>query len=375
MPINFTEPQAKAVVAAITVLAAVVILLALGSLLWLMVVFLRTFSSVFLPLAVGAVMALVLRPYYYWLSDQLRLPVPIALAIVFLSILVPLGAFLWFFGGLLMTQLSDMVGKAPGWWNDLMEFVKGRWPQVVEFTETNPLGQRIREILASQQAALVQGLQMIGGRALSVGSVVAYGISTLFSWAVLPIYFAYFLTRKPKQVKTESLLPFLKPETRSDVVYLAKEFVDIIVAFFRGQLIIAFLQGILFAVGFGLAGLRYGIVIGLLLGFLNIIPYLGSIVGLSIVLPVAYFQAGGGGEMLIWAIAVFVVVQLIEGYVLTPKIMGDRTGLHFMAIIVAIFFWGVALGGILGMIMAIPLTAFLVSFWHLAREKYIRELV
>jgi predicted PurR-regulated permease PerM len=147
------------------------------------------------------------------------------------------------------------------------------------------------------------------------------------------------------------------------------------VIFFRGQLMIAFLQGILFALGFGLAGLRYGIVIGLLLGFLNIIPYLGSIVGLSIVLPVAYFQAGGGSEMLLWAMAVFVVVQLIEGYLLTPKIMGDRTGLHFMAIIVAIFFWGVALGGILGMIMAIPLTAFLVSFWHLAREKYIRELV
>ena len=58
-----------------------------------------------------------------------------------------------------------------------------------------------------------------------------------------------------------------------------------------------------------------------------------------------------------------------------PRIMGDRTGLHFMAIIVAIFFWGSALGGILGMILAIPLTAFLVVFWRLAREKYIQELV
>jgi predicted PurR-regulated permease PerM len=375
MPLNFTEPQAKAVVAAVTVLATGVILFAVGSLLWLMVVFLRTFSSVFLPLAVGAVMALVLRPYYQWLCERMRLPMPIALAIVFLSILVPLGAFLWFFGGLLMAQLSDMLGKAPGWWNDLVEFIRGRWPQIVEFTETNPVGQRIRGALVSQQAALVQGLQIMGEKALSVGSVVAYGIGTLFSWAVLPIYFAYFLTRKPKQVNTESLLPFLKAETRLDVVYLAKEFVDIIVVFFRGQLMIAFLQGLFFAAGFGLAGLRYGIVIGLLLGFLNIIPYLGSIVGLSIVLPVAYFQAGGGSEMLLWAIAVFVVVQLIEGYVLTPTIMGNRTGLHFMAIIVAIFFWGVALGGILGMILAIPLTAFLVSFWHLAREKYIRELV
>ena len=375
MPLNFTEPQAKAVVVAVTVLATVVILLALGSLLWIGVVFLRAFSSVFLPLAVGAVMALVLRPYFQWLNGTIRLPMPLALAIVFLSILVPLGAFLWFFGGLMLTQLSELVGKAPGWWNDLVEFVRGRWPEIVEFTETNPVGKRIRGLLASQQQALVQGLQMIGGKALSVGSVVAYGLGALFSWAVLPIYFAYFLTRKPKQVNTESLLPFLKPATRLDVVYLAKEFVDIIVLFFRGQLMIAFLQGLLFAIGFGLVGLRYGIVIGLLLGFLNIIPYLGSIVGLSIVLPIAYFQAGGSIDMLFWALAVFVVVQLIEGYVLTPTIMGNRTGLHFMAIIVAIFFWGVALGGILGMIMAIPLTAFLVSFWHLARERYIRELV
>jgi predicted PurR-regulated permease PerM len=72
---------------------------------------------------------------------------------------------------------------------------------------------------------------------------------------------------------------------------------------------------------------------------------------------------------------VFAIVQAIEAYLLTPKVMGDRTGLHPMVIIVAIFFWGSALGGITGMILAIPLTAFLVVFWRLAREKYVRELV
>jgi predicted PurR-regulated permease PerM len=72
---------------------------------------------------------------------------------------------------------------------------------------------------------------------------------------------------------------------------------------------------------------------------------------------------------------VFTIVQLIESYFLTPKIMGDKTGLHPMAIIVAIFFWGSALQGILGMILAIPLTAFLVVFWRLAKERYIDEWV
>ena len=76
-----------------------------------------------------------------------------------------------------------------------------------------------------------------------------------------------------------------------------------------------------------------------------------------------------------WVLGVFAVVQMIEGYLLTPKIMGDRTGLHPVAIILAIFFWGSALNGILGMILAIPLTAFLVVVWRLAREKYIQEWV
>jgi len=330
---------------------------------------------VFLPLAVGAVIALVFRPYYKWLNEEVRLSAPIALAIVFLSILLPVGAFLWFFGALILAQLSDLAAKFPEWWNNIDDFVRDRWPKVVEFMQTNPLGQRIRGVLMSHQEALFKGFQTVGGTALSVGAVFLHGIGTVLSWVVLPVYFGFFLTRETRKVNTESLLPFLKAETRSDVVYLIKEFVNIIVAFFRGQLIIAFLQGVLFAVGFSLAGLRYGFVIGLGLGFLNIIPYLGSIVGLSIALPVAYFQEGGGWDTLLWVLAVFAVVQLIEGYALTPKIMGNRTGLHFMAIIVAVFFWGVALGGILGMILAIPLTAFLVSFWRLAKEKYIHELV
>ena len=159
------------------------------------------------------------------------------------------------------------------------------------------------------------------------------------------------------------------------MTYLAGQFVDIVVTFFRGQLIIASLQGLLFAVGFSLVGLRFGFVLGLVLGFLNIIPYLGSMIGLGIGLPLAYFQQGGGWPLVGAVLIVFAVVQLIEGYLLTPRIMGDRTGLHPMAIIFAVFFWGSALQGILGMILAIPLTAFLVVLWRLAREKYIGELV
>ncbi|MEZ5362317.1 MAG: AI-2E family transporter [Bryobacterales bacterium] len=103
------------------------------------------------------------------------------------------------------------------------------------------------------------------------------------AWVVLPVYFGFFLMADGlKLERLHDHLPFLKTETRKDVVYLIQQFVDIVVAFFRGQIIIAFLQGLLFAIGFSIVGLQYGFLIRLVLGFLNIIPYLGNIVGLGV---------------------------------------------------------------------------------------------
>jgi len=373
---QLSERQERAIGAAATLLAVVVILAAVGGLFWLAARFLQTFANVFLPLAVAAVAALVFQPFFDWLRTRLHLPTPLALVTLFLAVLVPVGAFLTFFGVILTQQISDLLSKLPVWWNYLLTQAQERWPQVVDFLENNPLGQRIKSAVAGQEDALLAGIQTVGGKALSAGAGVLRGLGTLFAWAVAPVYFVFFLTvRGSDATDLEEVLPFLKPETRRDVLFLLHEFLSILVAFFRGQLIIAFLQGLLFAIGFSVVGLKYGLILGLMLGFLNIIPYLGSIVGLGVALPLAYFQQGGGPWTVVWVLVVFTAVQMIEGYVLTPRIMGNRTGLHPMVIIVAVFFWGSALSGILGMILAIPLTAFLVVFWRLAREKYIEEWV
>lgn len=376
MDLNLSDRQKSAIAAALTIIAAVVILCAIGGLVYLIVLFFRTFSQVFLPLAVGGIAALVFNPYYNWLRERLKLPAALAVAAVFLSILIPLAGFFWFFGALAQDQISELVTRVPDWWERAVEWTKDRWPTVVRFLEEHPVGQKMRTAIEEQQETLLKGFRVFGEGAISTGRVVFRGIGTALAWAVLPVYFAFFLRADSRGVDhLEQMLPFLKGETRKDVVYLIDEFVNMIVAFFRGQLIVAFLQGLLFAIGFHLVGLKYGFILGLVLGFLNIIPYLGSIVGLSIAIPLALAQPGGGLLLLAWVLAVFTAVQMIEGYLLTPKIMGDRTGLHPIAIIVAIFFWGSAFGGILGMIMAIPLTAFLVVFWRLAKEKYIQELV
>src|SRR5690606_10980879 len=122
-----------------------------------------------------------------------------------------------------------------------------------------------------------------------------------------------------------------------------------VVSFFRGQIIIGLIMGVLLATGFTIVGLRFGLLLGLFMGILNIIPYLGTIIGLGLALPIAFIQDGGGLSLAVMSLIVFVIVQIIEGYVLTPKIMGKSTGLHPLTIIIAIFFWGVALNGLLGM--------------------------
>ena len=134
--------------------------------------------------------------------------------------------------------------------------------------------------------------------------------------------------------------------------------------------------GVLFALSFCpvSAALFFGSVLPLAVKFESSI-WLPFCYGLGTALPLAFFQPDGGLVRVLLVLVVFAAVQMIEGYLLTPKIMGDRTGLHPVVIIIAIFFWGSALNGIMGMILAIPLTAFLVVFWRLAREKYVKELV
>jgi len=376
MSLELSERQKNTVAAAITILSAVVIVVAVGGLFWLVGAFFTRFSNVFLPLAVAGVAALVFQPYYEWLRYKLKLGRVVALVTLFLSALIPLAIFLWFFGALLVSQISDLVSNLPDWWQASVEWVKERAPKVVAFVESNPYVRSVREALEGQKGSIVQSLEAVGRGALSAGAGAVSAVGAFMCWIVTPIYFAFFLWADKKgALDLEQYLTFLKSDTRKDVAYLATQFVEIIVAFFRGQLVIAFLQGVLYAIGFSIVGLKYGFIIGLVLGFLNIIPYLGSIIGLGTALPLAFFQPGGGLTNVVLVLVVFSVVQLIESYLLTPKIMGDRTGLHPVVIILAIFFWGSALNGITGMILAIPLTAFLVVFWRLAREKYFMELV
>jgi len=376
MNIDLSPQQQRIVAAGVTILAAGVLLTALVLFFVYSVRFLGAFSHIFLPLAVAGVLALVLEPWFNWLKLKAGLPDIVSLIIVFLSLLLPITLITVFFGGIIADQVAELIEQLPSLWQRLVGWLKERRPELDHFFRENTLGEKISQAVKEPGGVTADLVNYLLVSAVSAGSGIASGVASLMSWAIAPVYLIFFLlipTLRPESLSVGNF-PFLKEETAKDLIYLLSEFVHLVVTFFRGQIVIALLQGILFAIGFSLAGLKYGAVLGLMLGFLNIVPYLGSMLGLAITLPTAWFQLGGGWELLIWIIVVFSIVQMIEGYILTPRIMGDRTGLHPLTIIIAIFFWGSALGGILGMILAIPLTAFLVVLWRLAREKYIGQL-
>ncbi len=376
MNINLNPQQQRIVAAGVTTFSAGVVVAALVLFFVYSVRFLGAFSHVFLPLAVAGVLALVLEPWFDWLKRKAKLPDPVALIVVFLSLLLPITLIFIIFGGIIADQASELFEQMPELWQRIVAWLKERRPEIDHFFRENTLGEKISQAVKQPGGVTADVINYFLSSVVSAGSGIASGVVSLMSWAIAPVYLIFFLlmpTLRPESLSASNF-PFLKEETAKDLVYLLSEFVHLVVTFFRGQIVIALLQGILFSIGFSLVGLKYGAVLGLILGFLNIVPYLGSMIGLAITLPTAWFQIGGGWDLLLMVVLVFSIVQMIEGYVLTPKIMGDRTGLHPLTIIVAIFFWGSALGGILGMILAIPLTAFLVVLWRLAREKYIGQL-
>jgi len=319
---------------------------------------------------------MLLRPYYDLLVKAARGSQGGGLVLFFLCALLPLGFFVWFVGVFAVNQLLRLFNDLPSMLNAMLETGRSFWPQVTTLLEKYGLRTEVDNLLENPVEIVANVLRASWDHMSRPLAGMFRSVAGLFAWAVLPLYLAFFLMAKPfNPGQLGEFLPFLKKETREDVIYLFDQFVGILLTFFRGQVIIALAQGVLYAIGFALVGLPYSTVIGMTLGMLNIIPYLGSMVGLGFALPLAYFGDDGGLVREALVLVVFVVVQAIEGYLLTPRIMGNRTGLHPALIIFAVFFWGVALGGILGMMLAIPLTAFAVVFWRLLKKKYIQEVV
>ena len=158
---------------------------------------------------------------------------------------------------------------------------------------------------------------------------------------------------------------FIPRKIRPQVVTLMGDIDRNMNAYFRGQATVAACVGILFAVGFSLTGMPMGIAMGLIIGLLNMVPYMQAL-GIPPCIVLCLIQSAQTGQpvwlTLLMMALVFVVVQSIQDMVLTPKIMGDVTGMSPAAILLSLSIWG-ALCGVIGMIIALPVTTLIISYY------------
>ena len=180
----------------------------------------------------------------------------------------------------------------------------------------------------------------------------------LLSLILVPIYLFFLLNERPRiEAHWREYLPLRASPLRDEVAELLSEINSYVTAYFRGQLLVCLVDGILIGTTLTIfPGLNFAPVIGALVVVLTMIPYIGIIICWVPAVLIAAFQWGDWTHPLI-VTGIFIIVQNLEGIFYAPRIVGNYVGLHPMTVIVSIFVWGLIIGGIIGPLLAVPLTA------------------
>jgi predicted PurR-regulated permease PerM len=193
-----------------------------------------------------------------------------------------------------------------------------------------------------------------------IGNIISSTSVILLNIALIPFYF--FFIAWDFDAMVQHMEKYLPARKKASIKNVLRKMDDAIIGFFAGRVIIGFIMGILFAFGWWLVGVPYWFILGMGTGLLNIIPYV-SVIGWPIAILLKYLdvltsdtEVFGFLAVFVWPSLVFLIVQLIEGWLLTPMIQSKSTDLSMVTIIIVVFIGG-ALGGLLGLLLAIPVAA------------------
>lgn len=176
--------------------------------------------------------------------------------------------------------------------------------------------------------------------------------------ALMPVYVFYFLAEK-KGISDNwtDYLPIRESNMKKEIVFILRSINDSLIVFFRSQVLVAMCVGVLLMIGFSLIQLPYAVLLGFIAGILGIVPYLGVMLSIAPALIIAFIEPKFGMMQPVLTLVVFVLVQTLEGMVISPKIIGNRVGMHPLTVIISIMVGTTLLGNITGGLLAIPLTA------------------
>lgn len=319
------------------------------------------FSPILLPFVLGAVVAYLLNPAVNLLGSW-------NLSRTFSTFIILGGFIVIVFTGLSLVlpiasaELLRLIKNLPAYFNTLWEASE---------PYRNALEDRIGE---EEMAQLKSGIESSSGQLLELSQNFLNGLISSGQAAIgfisvliiMPIVAFYMMIEWPKITRwIDSHIPQQHAE---EIRGILKDIDTKLSGFIRGQLLVAFTLGAIYAIAMKLTGLKFGLIIGLLAGILSIIPLVGSTIGLIAGTAVAWFQSYDIGYVALIA-GIFFAGQGFEGYFLTPKLVGDRVGLHPLWILFALMAGG-ALFGFVGVLIAVPVAAVISVLVSFALERY-----
>ncbi|MBT8037792.1 MAG: AI-2E family transporter [Verrucomicrobiae bacterium] len=403
MPKFPSQFQRKTLWKALTGVAILIIGLLVAGLIWLTGQVLGYLQPVLVPLAVAGITAYLLDPIVTWLQHKglSRLKAVIG---VFASFIIMIGLLAWMILPPIIGQLSDkekqqQLGdnvvrmlegvKEQPWVNHWLEPAEENNSLNEASTDTTPIAQpdtspKTPPTEVDQNGETTASVPFEETRlaALLPDDIVATSLTwvkggtskllgffgLLLGFAMAPIYLYYFL-KESSGIKAHwhEYVPLKASRFKNEVVDTLQEINGYLISFFRGQMLVAFIDGLLVGIALWIFGLPYGLVIGLFMAVLGVIPYIGNIICLIPACIIAYVHYGHIDNQNIlgtnpWiyvaaVVAIFFIVQQINSLITAPKIVGDSVGLHPMTVIFSMLFWSLLLGGFIGALLAVPMTA------------------
>lgn len=303
-------------------------------------------SHTLVPFIIALIVAYILEPMIEKNAVRFKLSRNIITFFIFSLFLGIFILFLILLIPLIYKQVTTFITKIPVYKkhfiqsiHSIIDHIDGLDPDI-----TNKLIESIHDFVNSTFSIIIT----------IVNNLWEYTLATMNLLAIIvlvPILLYYFLRDWSKMVRSiESLIPI---NDKSKMKQIFHDINQLLSAYIRGQLYICFLLSNFYIIGFTLIGLDLAILLGIISGFLIILPFVGALISFIIVLISAYFTHGFSVE-LAYIISIFFIGHAIEGYILSPKIIGDRIGLHPLWIIFAVFVCG-TLFGFIGMLFAIPI--------------------
>lgn len=321
----------------------------------------RRLSGVLLPFLISFVVAYMLAPIVNFFQHKCRLKNRVLSVVVTILLVI----------GLLTGAVAAVVPAISRQATSLSQSVKtyiSQWDGNEYFSpRTN---ERLEQIIQSldiktllQSEEVQQGIKKV---IPILGDWISSGVNAILSLAVVFVCLMYiiFLLIDYEKIST-NWHKYLPERFRDSIVMLMRDLDRNMNAYFRGQALVAAINGILFAIGFQIIGLPMGIGLGIMIGVLNLVPYM-QILGAFPAVLLGLIQAAETARPL-WVVllciaAVFIFVQIVENMVLVPTIMGNVTGMGPAWILLSLSVWG-SLLGFVGMIIALPITTLIVSYY------------